>query len=132
MTLFETNDLPAERDSVAPDGSDVRLLTSLEGGSMAHFQLEPGQTSKAVVHRTVEEVWYVVHGRGEMWREQDGRSEVVELYPGVSLTLPLGTRFQFRATGDEPLAAVGVTIPPWPGEDEAIVVDGFWEPSAFD
>ena len=25
-----------------------------------------------------------------------------------------------------PLAVVGVTIPPWPGPDEAIFVDGAW------
>ena len=132
MSGFETRILPADRDAVAPDGSDVRLLTRLAGGSMAHFELGPGMTSRAVVHRTVEEVWYVVAGRGQMWRERDGRSEIVDLFPGVSLTLPLGTRFQFRATGEEPVAAVGVTIPPWPGDDEAIVVDGAWEPSTFD
>jgi mannose-6-phosphate isomerase-like protein (cupin superfamily) len=132
VTAFDTRILPAERDDVAPDGSDVRLLTRLAGGSMAHFELGPGRTSRAVVHRTVEEVWYVVGGRGQMWREKDGRSDVVDLFPGVSLTLPLGTTFQFRSTGHEPLAAVGVTIPPWPGPDEAIVVEGAWEPSTFD
>ena len=132
MSAFETRILPAARDDVAPDGSDVRLLTRLSGGSMAHFELGPGRTSKAVVHRTVAEVWYVVGGRGQMWREMDGRSEVVDLFPGVSLTLPLGTTFQFRSTGHEPVAAVGVTLPPWPGPDEAIVVEGAWEPSTFD
>jgi mannose-6-phosphate isomerase-like protein (cupin superfamily) len=40
------------------------------------------------------------------------------------LTIPLGTSFQFRATGDEPLAAVAVTMPPWPGAGEAYEVAG--------
>ena len=44
----------------APDGSDVRLLLRGSRGSTAHFELGPGQTSKAVRHRTVEEVWYFV------------------------------------------------------------------------
>jgi mannose-6-phosphate isomerase-like protein (cupin superfamily) len=129
MTTFATMTLPATRDIVAPDGSDVRILLGLAGGGMAHFALAPGQTSTAVTHRTVEEVWYFLAGRGEMWRSQDGREEIVPVGPGVCLTIPLGTRFQFRSSGDEPLAAVAVTMPPWPGEDEAIVVQGIWEPT---
>jgi hypothetical protein len=34
--------------------------------------------------------------------------------------------FQFRADGDGPLAAVGVTMPPWPGDHEAYHVPGPW------
>jgi mannose-6-phosphate isomerase-like protein (cupin superfamily) len=116
MNGFETKQLPAAADAVAPDGSDVRVLLSLAGGSMAHFELLPGRTSKAVAHRTVDEIWFVLSGRGEMWRAQDGQPEsIVPLQPGVCLTIPAGTRFQFRALGAEPLAVVGVTMPPWPG-----------------
>jgi mannose-6-phosphate isomerase-like protein (cupin superfamily) len=126
---FETKALAVDRDVVAPDGSDVRVLLGLPGGGMAHFTLAPGQVSKAVTHRTVEEIWFVVAGQGQMWRWQDGRESIVELQPGVCLTIPLGTRFQFRATGPEALAAVAVTMPPWPGEGEAIVVAGAWQPT---
>src|SRR6185436_1168629 len=119
--------LPSSRDVVAADGSDVRILLALAGGSMAHFQLAPGRTSKAVRHRTVDEIWFVLSGRGEMWRAQPGQADaIVALQAGVCLTIPLGTRFQFRSTGSEPLAAVGITMPPWPGDDEAVVVDGAW------
>ena len=97
---------------------------------MAHFELAPGRTSKAVTHRTVEEIWFFLSGRGEMWRARTGQDDViVPVEPGVCLTIPLGTHFQFRAFGYEPLAAVGVTMPPWPGEGEAIVVEGTWEPT---
>jgi len=123
---FASKRLPIERNGVAPDGSDVRVLLSLAGGSMAHFELAPGQVSKAVAHRTVEEIWFFLTGRGEMWREQEGLSETVEVSPGMCLTIPLGTRFQFRSSGDVPLSAVGVTMPPWPGEGETYVVDGPW------
>lgn len=129
MSIFETKHLPGERDVVATDGSDVRILLGLKGGGMAHFELGPGRTSRAVTHRTVEEIWFFISGRGEMWREQSGESQVVEVYPGVCLTIPLGTRFQFRSTGEEPLAAIGVTMPPWPGEGEATLVDGPWNPT---
>ncbi len=126
---FETKALPAAPDVIAPDGSEVRILLRLAGGSMAHFQLDPGEVSIAVMHRTVEELWFVAAGRGEMWRSLDGREEVVALEPGVSLSIPVGTRFQFRAVGDTPFAAVGVTMPPWPGEGEAVAVEGAWAPT---
>ena len=129
MRDFETVRLPDAVDAVAPDGSEVRLLPQLAGGSMAHFTLAPGVTSRAVTHRSVEELWFVVSGRGDMWRASAGREEIVAMTPGVALTIPLGTRFQFRATGDEPLVAVAVTMPPWPGDDEAVEVAGPWTPT---
>lgn len=126
MTDFATTRIPATRTAIAPDGSDVRVLLSLRGGGMAHFELAPGRTSTAVTHRTVEEIWLFLAGCGEMWRRQGEREEVVPVEPGACLTIPLGTQFQFRSFGPEPLAAVGVTMPPWPGEGEAVIVTGKW------
>ena len=129
QSSFQTKRLPAKPDAVAPDGSHVRLLLSVAGGSFAHFELGAGETSVAVAHRTVEEVWYFLAGRGEMWRQLGEYEEIVELSPALCITIPLGTRFQLRAVGPEPLAAVGATIPPWPGAGEATVVTGPWEPT---
>jgi mannose-6-phosphate isomerase-like protein (cupin superfamily) len=123
---FCTKHLPEARDAVAPDGSDVRILLSLTGGSMAHFELAAGATSIAVAHRTVEEIWFFLGGRGEMWRKQGDREEIVTVEPGVCLSIPLGTAFQFRSFGSEPLTAVAITMPPWPGEGEAYPVQGKW------
>ena len=127
MSTFATKHLPANLDAIAPDGSDVRILLGLKGGGMAHFELGPGQTSKAVMHRTVEEIWYFISGRGQMWRKQGDEIEIVDVCPGVCITIPLGTHFQFCSFGYEPLAAIGITMPPWPGEGEAILVSGQWE-----
>jgi len=130
LSPFESHRLPALPDLQAPDGSDVRVLLRLAGGSMAHFTLAPGATSRAIVHRTVEELWYCLSGGGQMWREQAGHAEIVELSPGLCLSIPAGTRFQFRCDSAEPFSAVGVTMPPWPGEDEAVFVDGPWAATA--
>ena len=128
MTPFETKRTSAQRDAVALDGSDVRVLLKLRGGSMAHFELGPGQTSKAVTHRTVEEIWFFLSGRGEMWRKQQGQPEtIVQVESGICLTIPLGTHFQFRSFGEGPLSAVGITMPPWPGDDEVMIVQSKWE-----
>jgi mannose-6-phosphate isomerase-like protein (cupin superfamily) len=129
MTHFGTKRLPVRRDAVAPDGSDVRTLLALEGGSMAHFELSSGHTSTAVTHRTVGEIWFVLSGSGEMWRKEAQHEEIISIEPGVCLTIPLGTQFQFRAFGSEPLTALGVTMPPWPGDGEAVRVQGKWEPT---
>jgi mannose-6-phosphate isomerase-like protein (cupin superfamily) len=120
---------------VAPDGSLVRPLCVIGGlGSFAHFQLSPGEVAKAVSHETVQEIWYVISGQGEMWRRPGGgAATTVELRPGVCLTIPLGTAFQFRAApGDEPLQVVAVTMPPWPAgsEHEARPESGPWTPTA--
>jgi mannose-6-phosphate isomerase-like protein (cupin superfamily) len=127
MNPFQTMRLPVEPDVTAPDGLDVRILLGLAGGTMAHFALDPGLVSRAVAHRTVEEIWFVTSGMGEMWRSQNGREEVTTLEPGVSLTIPLGTTFQFRA-GAQELRVVAVTVPPWPVDspNEARFETGRW------
>lgn len=129
MNHFATKRLPATPTVAAPDGCDVRVLLGVEAGGMAHFELPAGQVAQAVTHLTVEEIWYVVSGRGQMWRRQGEREEILELEPGVCLTIPLGTWFQFRAAPDQGIAAIGVTMPPWPGADEAVPVQGPWPAS---
>jgi len=126
---YETKTLGAAVDAVAPDGTSVRLLLSLGRGSMAHFELPAGAVSHAVTHRTVEEIWFVLGGRGSIWRRQDGRERTDPLAPGTSLTIPLGTAFQFRAQAGSPLAFVAITMPPWPGMDEALPASGPWTPT---
>ncbi len=127
MTSFVTRALSENADVLAPDGSEVRLLAAGKSGSMAHFTLRPAAVSKAIVHRTVEELWFITAGQGRMWRKVAAEEDITELRPGVSLLIPAGTSFQFRCDGDEPLQAVGVTMPSWPGDGEAIFVEGPWK-----
>jgi mannose-6-phosphate isomerase-like protein (cupin superfamily) len=128
MTSFVTRPVAANADVTAPDGSEVRLLAAGGKGSMAHFSLPPGAISKAVVHRTVEELWFITAGKGRMWRKAGEAEVITDLKPGLSLLIPAGTSFQFRCDSNEVLQAVGVTMPPWPGADEAMFVEGPWFP----
>jgi len=111
MSDFATKRLAADVDVVAPDGSDVRILLGLAGGGAAHFQLAPGKTSRAVTHRTVEEIWFFVGGRGEMWRRQGDRGSRCDEQGWPDH--PAGNPLPFRALGaiNYPF---GVTMPPWP------------------
>lgn len=112
---------------IAPDGSEIRLLLTMKGGSMVHCTLPPHKISLAVRHKTVEEVWYFIEGRGEVWRKQGDQEEVIEVKNGVCITIPSGTHFQFRTTGNAPLRFVITTMPPWPGEHEAVRVQNYWK-----
>ncbi|MFD7612765.1 cupin domain-containing protein [Streptomyces sp. NPDC059828] len=127
MTRFLTSAVDEVPEVTAPDGATVRPLCVLPGAaSFAQFALAPEQVSRAVSHASVEEIWYVVSGSGEMWRRQDGHEEVTALVPGVCLTVPLGTAFQFRG-GQEGLRVVAATVPPWPDDPgEARPAQGTW------
>jgi mannose-6-phosphate isomerase-like protein (cupin superfamily) len=116
-------------DTLAPDGSEIRLLVAHSAGSMCEVRLPPGGISVPVRHRTVQEIWYFLEGEGEVWRRApDGSAVAVIVGPGSALTIPLGCRFQFRATGAADLRFLCITTPPWPGEEEAIVEPdhGLW------
>ena len=126
MKPFATKRLPVATDVVAPDGSAVRILLQVERGGLAHFELGAGDTSTAVAHRTIEEIWYFLAGRGEMWRKLADQESVEPVEAGVCITIPVGTHFQFRSFGPGPLCAIGATMPPWPGHGEAYTVEGKW------
>jgi mannose-6-phosphate isomerase-like protein (cupin superfamily) len=126
MSALSSRKLPQNPDAVAPDGTAVRLLSVLAGGSFAHFELPAGAVGHAVAHRTVEEIWYFLAGRGQIWRRIGAEEEVLDIEPGLSVTIPLGAAFQFRADAGAPLAFVAATMPPWPGAQEAFRVEGPW------
>ena len=111
---------------LAPDGSQVRPLVTVGRASLAHCTLPPGAVSKAIRHRTIEELWYVIAGTGQVWRKAGELEDVVEAGAGCSLTIPTGVHFQFRNTGAAPFVFVLATMPPWPGETEAVRVTDFW------
>ena len=126
MKTFMTGVLPERYDVFAPDGSEIRFLSKVDGGSMVHCTLPSGGVSLAVTHRTVEEMWYFVSGVGEVWRKQGESEDTTLATSGVFLNIPLGARFQFRNTGNEPLCFIIATTPPWPDVDEADRVSDHW------
>lgn len=113
---------------IAPDGSEIRYLSATERGSMVQCTLPAGATTKAVAHHCVEEIWYFLEGEGEVWRSTS-EPQVTPVSPGISLTIPVGTHFQFRSTGTSPLCFVIVTMPAWSGDHEAYRVTDHWTPT---
>ncbi len=128
-TRLETKRISAAADVIALDGSEVRVLCGLSRGALSMFSLGSGAVARAVAHRTIEEVWYFVAGRGRMWRKLGDQEEITEVSPGVSICIPTGTHFQFRCDGPETLTAIAAVMPPWPGEGEVYAVAGVWMPT---
>ena len=91
---------------------------------MVEVTIGAGQTSRPVRHRTVEEAWYVLSGAGEVWRCPPGVAtteiQTVRVAPGDALVIPIGWGFQFRADAGSEMRFVCVTMPAWPGMDEAV------------
>lgn len=86
--------------------------------------LPAGAASRPIRHRTVEEIWYFLEGRGDVWLRQPGTMGAVRaVAPGSTVVIPTGWEFQFRALGESPLRFLCYTSPPWPGESEAERVD---------
>jgi mannose-6-phosphate isomerase-like protein (cupin superfamily) len=90
----------------------------------------PGQVNRATVHATVSEFWHVLAGEGQIWRRDGTGEETTALLRGVSIDIPVGTAFQYRCTGVDPLQFLCITMPPWPGDREATFIEGPWEPNA--
>ena len=120
----------------APDGSAVRLLLTEAHGatrcSMVEVSIPAGAVSRPVRHRAVEEVWYIIAGRGRVWRCPPdlpvAEAAPVAVAAGDAIVIPTGWAFQFAADGNGDSDSAGglrficVTMPPWPGMDEAEIL----------
>lgn len=109
-------------DAIAPDGSEIYFkVLEARGASLVEVLLAAGKTTRAVRHRTVEEIWYVLEGAGDVWLRAPAHTAGATraVAHGDSVVIPTGWDFQFRATGAEPLRFLCFTSPPWPGDEEA-------------
>jgi mannose-6-phosphate isomerase-like protein (cupin superfamily) len=121
--MFETKRLQKDYDYLAPDGSEITNLLNMKGGGLAHCTLPPNSTSLMHYHKTVDEIWYFIEGHGEVFRKTNNRDELVDAKPGTCITIPAGTKFQFRNVSNVPLCFIISTMPPWPGPSEAVLTN---------
>jgi mannose-6-phosphate isomerase-like protein (cupin superfamily) len=127
---MQTRSFPSSPDGRSPAGAEVRFLIEGETGVMIHSTVPPGQVNRATVHATVSEFWHVLGGEGQLWRRDAVGEETTVLSRGVSIDIPVGTAFQYRCTGTDPLQFLCITMPPWPGDEEATLIEGPWQPNA--
>jgi mannose-6-phosphate isomerase-like protein (cupin superfamily) len=127
---MQTRSFPPIPDGRSPAGADIRFLIDGETGNMIHATVPPGQVNRATVHATVSEFWYVLSGKGQIWRRDGIGEETAVLETGVSIDIPVGTAFQYRCGGVDPLQFLCISMPRWPGDQEATVIEGPWKPTA--
>ena len=127
---MQTRAFPSSPDARSPAGAEIRYLMEGDTGGMIHSTVPPGQVNRATVHATVSEFWHVLSGEGQIWRRDSSGEEVTVLRSGVSIDIPAGTAFQYRCTGGDPLEFLCISMPRWPGDHEATVIDGPWKPNA--
>lgn len=114
-------------DYLAPDGSEIYLLSNGTHGGLCQCILPVGKSaSLPVSHKTVEEIWYFIEGEGEVWRRNLCKNKPVAVHAGTSVVIPPQIAFQFRNTGSESLKVIIATLPPWPGAHEVVSEVGFW------
>jgi len=102
-------------------GSEIRPLIDRTSSpitqcSLAEETLPPGHSVTPHHHRQIEEVYYVVSGRGVMTvgREQH------EVGPGDAIFIPRLHRHTLKNTGDEPMRLLLVCGPAFFYEDEIL------------
>jgi mannose-6-phosphate isomerase-like protein (cupin superfamily) len=127
---MQTRSFPSTPDGRSPAGAEIRYLMDGETGNMIHASVPPGQVNRATVHATVSEFWHVLAGEGQIWRRDATGEETTDLRTGVTIDIPVGTAFQYRCTGADRLEFLCVSMPPWPGDKEATIIEGPWTPTA--
>ncbi len=124
---MKTQHLKITPDYIAPDSSRIFLMPDMNGGSICICELPVGATSNPACHKTVEEIWYFLAGDGQLWRKLKEEETITPFTKDTAVTILPGCYFQFKNTGKETLRFLIVTMPPWPGEDEAFAVKGYWQ-----
>ena len=102
-------------------GSEIRPLidrttSGITQCSLAEEILPPGHAVTPHQHRQIEEIYYVVAGRGLM----TVGDEVREVEAGDAVYIPRGHRHTLENTGSEPIKLILVCGPAFFYEDEII------------
>jgi mannose-6-phosphate isomerase-like protein (cupin superfamily) len=125
--FFTTMKMPLHHSYQAPDGSYIWKLPDVRHAGLCKCVLPAGHISSAKRHKTVDEIWHFVSGSGQLWRKRDGEKEIItDIESELSVTIPVGTHFQFKNIGDTDLVVLIVTSTIWPGEEEAESVPNYW------
>jgi mannose-6-phosphate isomerase-like protein (cupin superfamily) len=104
---LEMKQLGQEYDYLTPDGSEIRLLSAVRGGGLAHCRLPPAGVSQPVVQKIVEEIWYFISGTGQVWRKLGDFERVVDVRSEMSVTLDAAKVAMIRAAAStQPLCAL--------------------------
>lgn len=129
MAALIIHTLSAAPNSVSPDGgAEIRHILTSPGGDLTHAVCLAGSTSGTHHLPELDEGYFVLSGRGEIWRAVNGRDAVTALRPGRWVSMPAGMRFQYRANVGSSLVFLVVVLPSWHEDLFHVVAGGRWSP----
>ena len=118
MLIVNRDDVQIVR---TPHNSEIRPLidrttSSITQCSLAEEMLPPGCAVTPHHHREIEEIYYVVSGRGLMTVGDETR----EVGAGDAVYVPRGQRHTLENTGDQPIKLLVACGPAFFYEDEIL------------
>jgi mannose-6-phosphate isomerase-like protein (cupin superfamily) len=126
---LSTRMLTDNADDVSPEGgAEIRHILASPQGDLTHAVCPAGQVAPAHHLPELHEQYYVLAGRGEIWRATAKREAVTALRPGRWVQMSAGTRFQYRANHGTSLVFLVVVLPSWRPELFHTDVEGAWHP----
>jgi mannose-6-phosphate isomerase-like protein (cupin superfamily) len=108
---------------ITKDGSEIRELLAhrnscIRNQSLAEARLPPGGSTILHRHEKTEEIYYILHGTGQMQVAE----EICEVAVGDAIAIPPGARHQISNTGTEILKFLCCCAPAYEHDDT--VLDG--------
>jgi len=110
-----------KRDELKPfvtkDGSEIREFHRSENLSLAEALVPVGQRTRKHFHKTSEEIYFILEGRGMMEMEEE-RAEVAA---GQAVVIPPTKTHCIENVGDVPLRFLCHCSPPYLHDDTILV-----------
>ena len=90
------------------------MLHEDAGYKVKQFVVKPGSRMSLQRHRWRAEHWQVVRGEASVTRGK----EIVRLFPGESIDIPMGALHRVESVGKENLVVIEVQMGEYVGEDD--------------
>ncbi len=119
MDIINRNDVPS---FITKDKSEIREImapanSSIKRQSLAEAIVYPGDATITHIHKTSEEIYYIIKGKGIMW--QDGEERRVEAGDAIA-NLP-GVPHRIVNDYSEPLVFLCICTPSYTHEDTVLM-----------
>jgi len=111
VDAFITKDKSEIREIISPNNSPA------ERQSLAEAIVYPGESTEMHIHKTSEEIYYILEGRGIMVHDR----EKIEVNPGDAVVNIPGVHHRIINNGDKPLVFLCMCVPNYTHEDTVLM-----------